>query len=187
MRKTDRIVLAAALIGAAACAPESPKELSGTIVGATAATVTIAPQEGGQILFSTEGADMEKAFGLLAGNSATVTYRGKLKAEGTPALRVASDRTYVTALGRWVEPNPIAPEQEQGIELRLGGEARSINMHTLRYRSWEVTGTDEVLLRGTSEGSGGEFEFEQSARIVSREGRMFLQIDSILLQKKDLV
>lgn len=187
MRKILRIVSAAALAGAAACAPKAPAELSGTIVGATAGTVTIAPQEGGQVLFSTEGADMEEAFGLLAGNRATVTYRGRLKAEGTPALRVRSDRTYVTALGRWVEPNPIAPEQEQGIELLLEGEARSINMQTLRYRSWEVTGADEVLLRGTSEGSGGEFEFEQSARIVSREGRMFLQIDTILLEKKDLV
>lgn len=187
MRKILRIALAAALAGAAACAPKTPVELSGRIVDATTSTVTIAPQEGGQVVFSTEEADMEEAFGLLTGNNATVTYRGELRERVTPALRVRSDRTYVTAIGRWVEPNPIAPEEEQGIELRLGGEARSINMQTLRYRSWEVTDTDELLLRGTSEGSGEEFEFEQSARIVACEGKMFLQIDTILLEKKDLV
>ena len=61
---------------------------------------------------------MQEAYGLLLGNTATVTYRGKL-GETTPALKVVTDPAYVTAIGRWVEPNPIDPEQEQGIEIRV--------------------------------------------------------------------
>ncbi len=41
-------------------------------------------------------------------------------------------------VGSWVEPNPINDKEVQGIELLVHGEAKSINMHTLLYKSWWV-------------------------------------------------
>ena len=57
-----------------------------------------------------------------------------------------------------VEPNPIDPEQEQGIEIRVNGVAASINMLTLRYEAWELAPEgDRIILSGVSEGSGGPY------------------------------
>ena len=126
-------------------------------------------------------------YGLLLGNTATVTYRGKL-GEATPALKVVTDPAYVTAIGRWVEPNPIDPEQEQGIEIRINGVAASINMLTLRYEAWELAPEgDRIILSGVSEGSGGPYPFEQTAEIIEMDGKPALKIDAVVLTKKDLI
>lgn len=55
--------------------------------------------------------------------------------------------------GKWTEPVPDMENQMQGIELKEGGKASSINMATLQYEKWEKKGemTDKELplKRGT--------------------------------------
>lgn len=166
MRKFCFAAFAAVLIGTTACTPKAPEQFTGKIVDGTMNTVTVeSPADGRRVTFTTEDADMQEAYGLLLGNTATVTYRGKL-GETTPALKVVTDPAYVTAIGRWVEPNPIDPEQEQGIEIRINGVAASINMLTLRYEAWELAPEgDRIILSGVSEGSGG--------RILRADGRNY--------------
>ena len=170
MRKFCFAAFAAVLIGTTACTPKAPEQFTGKIVDGTMNTVTVeSPADGRRVTFTTEDADMQEAYGLLLGNTATVTYRGKL-GETTPALKVVTDPAYVTAIGRWVEPNPIDPEQEQGIEIRVNGVAASINMLTLRY-----------------EACGGPYPFEQTAEIIEMDGKPALKIDAVVLTKKDLI
>lgn len=188
MRKFCFAAFAAVLIGTTACTPKAPEQFTGKIVDGTMNTVTVeSPADGRRVTFTTEDADMQEAYGLLLGNTATVTYRGKL-GETTPALKVVTDPTYVTAIGRWVEPNPIDPEQEQGIEIRINGVAASINMLTLRYEAWELAPEgDRIILSGVSEGSGGPYPFEQTAEIIEMDGKPALKIDAVVLTKKDLI
>ena len=58
----------------------------------------------------------------------------------------------ITIEGRWVEPIP-GMKGVQGFELKKGGEASSINMATLRYKSWEQSG-QSLILSGESIGNG---------------------------------
>lgn len=185
MRKFCFAAFAAVLIGTTACTPKAPEQFTGKIVDGTMNTVTVeSPADGRRVTFTTEDADMQEAYGLLLGNTATVTYRGKL-GETTPALKVVTDPAYVTAIGRWVEPNPIDPEQEQGIEIRVNGVAASINMLTLRYEAWELAPEgDRIILSGVSEGSGGPYPFEQTAEIIEMDGKPALKIDAVVLTKK---
>ena len=180
MRKFCFAAFAAVLIGTTACTPKAPEQFTGKIVDGTMNTVTVeSPADGRRVTFTTEDADMQEAYGLLLGNTATVTYRGKL-GETTPALKVVTDPAYVTAIGRWVEPNPIDPEQEQGIEIRVNGVAASINMLTLRYEAWELAPEgDRIILSGVSEGSGGPYPFEQTAEIIEMDGKPALKIDAV--------
>ena len=39
-------------------------------------------------------------------------------------------------IGLWVQPNPINANEVQGFDLKKGGTAESINMATLKYKSW---------------------------------------------------
>ena len=173
MRKFCFAAFAAVLIGTTACTPKAPEQFTGKIVDGTMNTVTVeAPADGRRVTFTTEDADMQEAYGLLLGNTA----------------KVVTDPAYVTAIGRWVEPNPIAPEQEQGIEIRVNGVAASINMLTLRYEAWELAPEgDRIILSGVSEGSGGPYPFEQTAEIIEMDGKPALKIDAVVLTKKDLI
>lgn len=69
------------------------------------------------------------------------------------AIIGCSDNATPSVEGSWVEQNPIAPEQVQGITLNADGSASSINMATLRYHTWEQKG-DTLTLTLESEGSG---------------------------------
>lgn len=96
MRKFCFAAFAAVLIGTTACTPKAPEQFTGKIVDGTMNTVTVeSPADGRRVTFTTEDADMQEAYGLLLGNTATVTYRGKL-GETTPALKVVTDPAYVT-------------------------------------------------------------------------------------------
>lgn len=55
-------------------------------------------------------------------------------------------------VGNWVEPNPINPEEDQGIELLKDGKAKSINMETLKYEQWWIQ-NDKLVLVETSIGN----------------------------------
>ncbi len=43
-----------------------------------------------------------------------------------------------TLLGKWVQPNPLDGSDIQGIEIKEGGIASSINLSTKEYQSWKM-------------------------------------------------
>jgi len=84
----------------------------------------------------------------------------------------------VEIVGSWVEPNPIASDQVQGITLNEDGTASSINMATLRYQSWSRE--DNVLyLTAESEGSGEPYTMTVKYEIAK------LSKDSLVLDGGD--
>ena len=125
---------------------------------------------------------------IVDGTMNTVTVESPADGRRVTFTTEVTDPAYVTAIGRWVEPNPIDPEQEQGIEIRVNGVAASINMLTLRYEAWELAPEgDRIILSGVSEGSGGPYPFEQTAEIIEMDGKPALKIDAVVLTKKDLI
>lgn len=69
---------------------------------------------------------------------------------------VACSKT--TVVGAWVEPVPGMEHMMQGIELKKGGRASSINMATLQYETWAKEG-DLLILSGRSIGNGTTLPF----------------------------
>lgn len=137
--KSIKIMAAAiALCGMTACGDNTPKTFTGFITDASMNTVTVENAEG-TFTFSTMDADKSEANGLLLGAPVVVDYKGKLE-DGAAAAKVATDPTYAEAVGKWTMPDPIDPEGVMGIEILIEGQARSINMATLRYTSWEPAG-----------------------------------------------
>ncbi len=63
--------------------------------------------------------------------------------------------------GNWVQPVPGLEGQTQGMSLQAGGTASSLNMATLLYESWSVSG-NTLTLTGTSIGNGQTIEFTQT-------------------------
>ncbi len=63
--------------------------------------------------------------------------------------------------GNWVQPVPGLEGQTQGMSLQAGGAASSLNMATLLYESWSISG-DTLTLTGTSVGNGQTIEFTQT-------------------------
>ena len=70
--------------------------------------------------------------------------------------------------GNWVQPVPGLEGQTQGMSLQTGGAASSLNMATLLYESWSISGDtltlsgDTLTLTGTSVGNGQTIEFTQT-------------------------
>ena len=119
------------------------------------------------LLFSfTAAAQTPEANGLLLGAPVVVDYKGKLE-DGAAAAKVATDPTYAEAVGKWTMPDPIDPEGVMGIEILIEGQARSINMATLRYTSWELQGeAGKILLKGQSVGNGQTIDFTETGIIA---------------------
>ena len=178
--KHNRIfALGIALCGLAACSDNTPKQFTGTIEDASMNTVTVkALLADDTYTFSTMNADKSEAYGLLLGAPVTVDYKGKLQ-EGAAATKVVTDLTYSEAVGRWVMPDPINPEEVMGVELMVEGAAQSINMATLRYSSWELQGeAGKIYLKGESEGSGEPIAFTEPATIAKNaDGTLTLTLD----------
>ncbi len=84
----------------------------------------------------------------------------------------------ITIEGRWVEPIP-GMKGVQGFELKKGGEASSINMATLRYKSWEQSG-QSLILSGKSIGNGVSASFSDTLTIER------VTADSLVLKRGDL-
>ena len=61
------------------------------------------------------------------------------------------------------------PEFTMGIDIRVEGEAASINSATLVYTGWELLDeAGKILLKGQSIGNGGSFDFSQTG-IISKD------------------
>ena len=164
--KNIRILAALlALSGMVSCGDNTPKTFTGHITDASMNTVTVENAEG-TCTFSTMDADKSEANGLLLGAPVTVNYSGKLE-DGTAATKVATDPTYAAAVGKWTMPDPINPDGVMGVEILVEGEARSINMATLRYSSWELQDeAGKILLKGQSVGNGQTIDFTETATIA---------------------
>ena len=132
-------------------------------------TVTVQDQTSeSTYTFSTAEADRSEAHGLLMGAPVVVEYKGRLE-EGAQALKVATNPTYAEAVGRWMLYDPENPEFSMGIEIRVEGEAASINSATLVYTGWELLDeAGKILLKGQSIGNGGSFDFSQTG-IISKD------------------
>lgn len=169
MKNSKLWIVTLAALGLAACGEREPKTFTGFITDATMNTVTVQDQSAeSTYTFSTEGADRSEAHGLLVGAPVVVEYKGRLE-EGAQALKVATNPTYAEAVGRWMLYDPENPEFSMGIEIRVEGEAASINSATLVYTGWELLDeAGKILLKGQSIGNGGSFDFSQTG-IISKD------------------
>lgn len=77
---------------------------------------------------------------------------------------VFSSCTVNSIVGSWVEPVPAIENNIQGITLKKGGTASSINMATLQYEKWEQHGS-RLFLYGKSIGNGMTFSFTDTFNI----------------------
>ena len=179
MKNIKLILAALAVCALAACADNTPKTYTGFIADATMNTVTVRNLTSEETYtFSTMNADKSEANGLLLGAPVVVDYKGKLE-EGVAATKVATDPTYAEAVGDWTMPDPINPDGVMGIRIEVEGEASSINMATLVYKSWELQGeAGKILLMGQSIGNGQTIDFTQTGVIAKdAEGRYTLSIE----------
>lgn len=78
-------------------------------------------------------------------------------------------------VGLWVEPIP-GMDKMQGVALKDGGEAHSINMATLLYEHWECNG-NELLLTGKSVGNHRTIAFTDTFKIEK------VSADSLILMR----
>lgn len=78
-------------------------------------------------------------------------------------------------VGLWVEPIP-GMGNVQGVALKEGGEAHSINMATLLYEHWECNGS-ELLLTGKSAGNHQTIAFTDTLKIEK------VSADSLILMR----
>lgn len=160
-----------ALLGFQGCQFLNSKMASGTILDASMNTITLKDSKTNDTLsFSTMGAEKEVEDGILIGDYATVTYKGgkdnfkmasKIKVKALPQLRI---------LGSWLQPIPGMEPQMQGINIMEGGKAESINMHTLLYDSWKLSGPDKygkytLTLTGRSLGNDSTIDFTEDYTI----------------------
>ncbi len=176
--KKSMWIAAAALIGATACGEQEPRTFTGFITDATMNTVTVQDQSSATYTFSTAEADRSEAYGLLVGAPVVVEYKGQLDQEAK-AIKVSTNPTYAEAVGRWMFYNDEKPEFSMGIEIRVEGEAVSINSATLLYTGWELLDeAGKILLKGRSVGNGQSFDFSQTG-IISKdaEGRYQMTIE----------
>lgn len=169
MKNSKLWIVTLAALGLAACGEREAKTFTGFITDATMNTVTVQDQTSeSTYTFSTAEADRSEAHGLLVGAPVVVEYKGRLE-EGAQALKVATNPTYAEAVGRWMLYDPENPEFSMGIEIRVEGEAASINSATLVYTGWELLDeAGKILLKGQSIGNGGSFDFSQTG-IISKD------------------
>lgn len=75
----------------------------------------------------------------------------------------------VSIEGSWVEPVPGMNNMFQGFKLEPGGEASSINMATLQYKTWKKEG-DRLILIGKSMGNHQTISFSDTLIIERLSG-----------------
>lgn len=170
MRKYLISTLLFAILVFSACS-QMENKVSGTIMDASMNSVTIINSINSDTLtFSTLTAQRTTEDGILIGDYAVITFFGKIKPI-TKANSI-SVKASITAriCGSWVEPVPGMETMEQGIELINGGQAKSINMNTLLYKSWKLKDPDSegfyhITLDGRSIGNDTSFDFSEEYRI----------------------
>ena len=82
--------------------------------------------------------------------------------------------------GAWVQPVPGMEQMSQGIRIKAGGKASSINMATLQYETWEKKG-NQLVLTGNSIGNRQTLPFSDTWTIEK------LTSDSLIICQGDYV
>lgn len=82
--------------------------------------------------------------------------------------------------GTWVEPVPGMEESKQGVTLKKGGVAESVNMETLKYEKWSREG-DLLILSGKSIGNHQTLPFVDTLHIKE------LSADRLILERGEMV
>ena len=82
--------------------------------------------------------------------------------------------------GAWVQPVPGMEQMSQGIRIKAGGKASSINMATLQYETWEKKG-NQLVLTGNSIGNRQTLPFSDIWTIEK------LTSDSLIICQGDYV
>lgn len=90
----------------------------------------------------------------------------------------SNKKSTASIVGSWVMPIEEQPGKMQGIKLEEGGDASSINMATLVYKSWEQQGND-LYLTVKSIGNGIEIEGIDTLKIEK------LTTDSLVLNSNN--
>ena len=96
------------------------------------------------------------------------------------AVLCAACHDKTTLTGDWIEPVPGNTNTTQGFSLKENGEATSINMATLQYKSWAQE-DNRLILSGESIGNQQTISFSDTLKIFK------LSEDSLILKKGDLV
>ncbi len=94
-------------------------------------------------------------------NHACLDGGGGMEPRGCPLRVTEKTASCSNVIGSWVEPVPGRPELVQGIVLYADGSARSINMATLLYQSWRISG-DNLVLRVRSIGNHTSSEDDET-------------------------
>lgn len=148
-------ILAAVSALALLTACSTQNTVSGTIVDATMNTVTVSTTDGATVTFGTMEADRSECNGLPLGAPITVTYSGQIEDNFATAVRISTPADYCLLIGDWIL---MTESTEQGISIRVEGEAASINMETLSYEGWSLD-NGKLQLYGKSIGNGQTIDF----------------------------
>lgn len=161
--------LLCALLLVMLCACSKPREelFEGTISEIRIDTLAITSKDRVRLDFLVAGAEMVHFEGLVEGAPVKVTYREKLsKNRANPALRIEVNPTYARLMGHWIEVGDGARAYGMGIALLPRGEAHSIGMQTMLFKSWRLTPQGNLWLAGHSLGNGQTIAVEDEWRIV---------------------
>lgn len=169
MKAIKVIVAVLAFAGMAACCDNAaPKEVKGTIADASMNTVTVTVDGVDTTYPIAEDADRTEANGMLIGAPVTLTVV-KDKELGEVATKVATCKCYGVAVGQWTMADPNNEEAVMGIDVMIQGEAQSINMETLTYKTWEIAEPGKIVFTAVSEGAGEPEECTLTGIITENE------------------
>ena len=91
-------------------------------------------------------------------------------------------------IGQWTMPDPIDSTKEMGVEIMKEGKAKSINMATLPYSSWEIAADGStIIIHGKSVGNGQTFDIADTAQVEKGDNdvlKMTLKGTDVVYTKK---
>lgn len=166
------------------CSEREPLRLVGTFTEAEMNTVTVAPERGAAVTFSTDGAELIGFDYLQPGAPVEVTYEKRLrKEEPTPALCIRVDERYAQLCARWIETGEGADAFAMGFELAPKGVAYPIGMQTVVFKRWQLTPEGGVLLAGHTLENGQTIPFSEEWEILELEsGRLVIAQSDLILK-----
>lgn len=168
MKKLNVLLGIAITIGMLnACKGDKEQTVKGVITEASMNTLMIATQNGDTLSVSTMDAGRVAQDGILLGDTATVFYKEKPQngmIMATKVVVVPGLRECEGLKGVWVQPVNGMPGQVQGVRLKSGGVAESVNMATLVYEGWKKEG-NKLILTGKSIGNGQTIDFADTLHI----------------------
>ncbi len=107
--------------------------------------VVLNPIDDTQYTFATDATTTNCDISLPEGTPVIVTYKGRLT-DGTKAMSVEPDKTYIMAVGKWITSDIDDVTSQCGLELRAGGRVSPIGDFATDYHTWELQGEENILL-----------------------------------------